>query len=328
MSFLRPDLWWIPLIAVLAIAIARLARRRRALAITTFSLLTSRLNRASRLRHLPVVFIGAALGLVFAGLLEPVIPLVEQQVEARGLDIVFVIDLSLSMSQPIGFTFKPGVLLPPPRPGGQRIDAIKDALRGFIARRPDDRIGVVVFSDHPYVVVPLTFDKEHLLGYFDLIDPKTLVGEGMTAIGDGIATGTFLLDRQSAAGVRNKVIIVFTDGASNLGMNPVEALRESTADGIRVHVVGVDLQEEQKRRPEIGQFIDAVRESGGQYYAANSPSELDSASRALDRVERGTLTTKTYVRNQPIVQWFALPAVAMLLLGMALRALPIFVGLH
>jgi hypothetical protein len=161
-----------------------------------------------------------------------------------------------------------------------------------------------------------------------VIDPKTLVGEGMTAIGDGIATGTFLLDRQSAAGVRNKVLIVFTDGASNLGMNPVQALQESTADGVRVHVVGVDLQEEQKRHPEVGQFIDAVRQNGGQYYAANSPAELDAASRALDRVERGSLTTKAYVRNQPIVQWFALPALALLLLATILRAVPIFIGLH
>jgi Ca-activated chloride channel family protein len=232
------------------------------------------------------------------------------------------------MTQPIGFKDVPGVLLPPVVPGGQRIDAIKEALRTFISRRPDDRIGVVVFSDHAYVVSPLTFDKEHLLGYFDLIDPQTLMREGMTAIGDGISMASFLLQRQSAAGARNKAIIVFTDGANNLGRDPVLALEDATAAGVRVHVVGVDLDEEQRVHPEVGRFITAIRKNGGQYYAADSRTELDAASREVDRIEKSSLTMKTYVRNEPIVQWLALPALAVLLIAVVLRAVPTFIGLH
>jgi Ca-activated chloride channel homolog len=327
MTFLRPDLWWVAAVAVLAVLMARWLGRRRVLAITTFSLLTGRGYRASPLRLLPFAFVWLSLALVLVAVLQPVIPIAEQQVQQRGLDIVLVVDLSLSMTQPIGLKYG-APFTPLPEAGGTRIDAIKTALRDFISRRPDDRIGVVVFSDHAYVVSPLTFDKEHLSGYFNLIDPGTLVGEGMTAIGDGVDMAAFLLRRQSTAEARSKVVIVFTDGNSNMGRDPIQSVADTNAAGIRVHIVGVDLEEEQKRHPEIGQLIATVRQGGGRYYAAGSRADLEAVSRGLDQVEKGYLTTKTYTRNEPVVQWFALAALAMLLIALGLRVLPIFIGLH
>ena len=187
---------------------------------------------------------------------------------------------------------------------------------------------MVVFSDHAYVVSPLTFDKEHLFGYFNLIDPSTLFGEGMTAIGDGVDMAVFLLNRQSTAETRNKTIIVFTDGNSNMGRDPVQSVGDASAAGIHLHIVGVDLDEERKRHPEVGQLIAAVRQAGGRYYAASSMADLEAASRSLDQVETGLLTTKTYTRNEPIVQWWALASLALLLAALALRVVPTFVGLH
>ncbi len=328
MMFLRPDLAWVLVAVIAAIGLARVARRKRAVAFTRVRIVAAGVYRASRVRHLPVLLVMAALALVLVALLEPVVPLGEQQVEARGLDIVLAIDLSLSMYEPIGSKPRPGMMPEIAPPGGARIDAIKDALRGFIARRRDDRIALVVFSDNAYVVCPLTFDREHLFGYFDLVDPNTLYGEGMTAIGEGLARALQLLGQQSKGGTRNKVIVVFTDGASNVGRDPAEALEDAAAHGVRVHVVGVDLQEEQKRSPQAIRLVNAVREHGGQYYAADSRAQLDAASRSLDEIEKGFLTTKVYVRNRPIVQWFAIPAIILLGLAMGLRAIPVFIGLH
>lgn len=326
-AFLHVDRWWVAILVVLGILIARRLMRRRALAISTLRLLGSS-YRASRARHLPVLFVALSLAVVMAGVLDPVIPYSERQIEARGLDIVLVIDLSLSMYEQIGLKHGAGMLAAAPKPGESRIDAIKGALRTFISARTDDRIGLVVFSDNAYIVSPLTLDKEHLLGYFDMIDPNTLSGEGMTAIGEGVTMATFLLSRQSRTILRNKSIIVFTDGASNVGRDPVDALDETNAAGIQVHVVGIDLKEEQKRSPQVARFVGAVRRNGGSYFAADSRGELDAASRALDELEKGFLTAKTYVRNEPVVHWLALTALAVLLIGIAARALPVFVALH
>jgi Ca-activated chloride channel family protein len=326
MRLLRLDLWWTAIAIIVAVVVLRRLARRRAVAVTTIALLNDPTYQASPLRHVPFGLAVGALVLVLCGLLQPVLPSVQRDVRIQGLDIVLVIDLSLSMTEPIGF--RTGMLTRPSEIGPARIDAVKQALRTFIERRPGDRVGVVVFSDNSYVVSPLTIDHEHLLGYFSLIHPLMLVGEGRTAIGDGIDTGMSLLRRQSTSERRNKVLMVFTDGASNTGRNPLQSLADATRAGTRVHLVGVDLAQEMKRSPRVGELITAVRSRGGRYFSAESSAELDEAARSLDDLERGEVTTHTYVRNEPLVEWLALPALALLLLAVGLRALPIFIGLH
>src|SRR5207247_1473896 len=79
----------------------------------------------------------------------------------------------------------------------------------------------------------------------DLVDDQILRGEGMTAIGDGLALANFLLSRQAVPGVhRNPVIVLFTDGENNRGRDPLEVLKEVDDAAVRVHMVGVDLEEE------------------------------------------------------------------------------------
>jgi Ca-activated chloride channel homolog len=328
MSFLRLDLWWIAPLAVVAVMLGRWLAPRRAVAFTHLKLLDRSRYRASRLRYLPTAVIWLSLAVVLLALMRPSTPFTERQVEAKGLDIVFVIDLSLSMSGPIGVTGEiSGPFVPAP-PGSSRMDATKDALGTFIRLRRDDRIGIVVFSTNAYVVCPLTFDRDHLLNYFNLLDPNTLRGEGLTAIGDAITAATSLLVRQSAPKVLNKVIIAFTDGANNAGRDPVEAIKEATLAGIRVHVVGIDLAAEATRSPQVAGLINTVRGYGGRYFAANSKFDLTSASRVLDELEKGYLTTKMFERNEPMVHWFAVAALVLLAAALALRVVPVFVALH
>jgi len=328
MRFLRLDLWWVAPVAIAAIVLVRWLAPRRAVAYTSVKLLDPSLYRASRLRHLPSAFLWLSLAVVLMALMQPSIPFTERRVEAKGLDIVFVIDLSLTMSGPIGVTGEVSGPFVPAPPGSSRMDATKDALRTFIALRRDDRIGIVVFSTHAYVVCPLTFDRDHVLSYFDFLDPDTLRGEWLTAIGDGITAATSLLLRQSAPNVANKVIIVFTDGANNAGRNPIEAVKDATLAGIRVHVVGVDLEAEQTRSPQVDALIYAVRSYGGRYFAANSKFDLMGASRVLDELEKGYVTTRRVDRNEPLVRYFALTALVLLASALAMRVLPVFVPLH
>ena len=178
------------------------------------------------------------IGLILLGaaLLDPVIPYSEAEVQSHGLDIVIALDLSSSMQEQMERT-------PPPRtlqnltftnqdvraarpPGKTRLEATKDAIKAFVRRRRDDRIGLVVFSDNAYVVSPLTFDHEYLIRYIDLVDNQILRGEGMTAIGEGLALSDYLLFRQAASGGRrNQVVVLFTDGENNTGREPLEVLK-------------------------------------------------------------------------------------------------------
>jgi len=317
--------------ALLIWLVWRLLRRRRFVATATLAMIPKSLRHPSRVRKLPALAFVAALLLIALAASDPVLPFSEAEVQSRGLDIALVLDLSSSMQEPMDNprTFGNPATAQPQRmpqkpPGGKtRLEATKQALRDFIARRHDDRIALIVFSDHAYVVSPPTLDYESLTRYVDQVDDQSLRGEGMTAIGDGIALANHVLTRVSTQR-RDKVVLVFTDGEYNLGRNPIEVLGESREAKIRVHVVGVDLEAEVLKKPAVKALLETVRGNGGRYVDASTERDLKAASAALDALEKGLLTNKVYVRHAPVFHWFALPAGLLLVLGTALRAIPYF----
>ena len=104
-------------------------------------------------------------------------------------------------------------------------------------------------------------------------------------------------------------------------------LKEAKEAGIRVHVIGVDIEKEVKEKPNVQLFIDAVERNGGHYFNADSERELVAASRAVDTVEKGFLVNRVYVSDVPVYQWFAVPALLCLAAALAVRAVPFFVDL-
>src|SRR5436309_3719283 len=268
MHFLYPQLaWWI--VAALAAVIGARRGRRRYVGLTTVRWLASPTYRASALRRLPLVLLVAAAALLGAALMQPVLPYLQVEIASRGLDIVIALDLSSSMLEEMGrirpprtfqnLTFSTRDSAAPMKSVKTRLTATKDAIKSFVASRRDDRIALVVFSDNAYVISPLTFDHEYVIRYVDLIDDQLLRGEGMTAIGDGLALANYLLARQSeSASRRNQVVILFTDGENNKGRDPLEVLGESNAANIRVHMVGVDLEEQLRNKPQRQRLFHSI----------------------------------------------------------------------
>jgi Ca-activated chloride channel family protein len=335
MRFLHPQLgWW--LLAAFAVVVLVRWRGRRTFAAAASLRGLDRSTHASIFRRLPFLTLLAALTLTACALMDPVLPYSESQIQSRGLDIVVVLDLSSSMQEEMeparrrllqSATLTDRNVTAAPRPPGKtRLEAVKAAIRTFVARRHDDRIGLVVFSDNAYVISPLTFDHDYLARYIDLVDDQILRGEGMTAIGDGLALANFLLSRQAVPGVhRNPVIVLFTDGENNRGRDPLEVLQEVDDAAVRVHMVGVDLEEEVRRKPDVQRLVQTIKAHGGRYFDATSMRDLDAASRAIDAVEKGVLTSKAYVRDAPVAEWFAVPALLFFALTIGLTAIPYFI---
>ena len=76
---------------------------------------------------------------------------------------------------------------------GSRMEAVKRSALDFVSKRPGDAIGLVVFSNNGYLVSPATFDHESMTQYMLMTGTQTLVNEGYTAIGEGLATANPLL---------------------------------------------------------------------------------------------------------------------------------------
>ena len=319
-TFQRLDAFWLLGLLVLPILVRLIGRRRTFLGVATGRLLTRSL-RASRLRGLPIVILALAYAAVVAALAEPVVPVREQRVASRGLDIALVLDLSSSMEEVMGDASRPSSRR-------TRLEVTKRAIQDFIGLRSQDRMGLVVFSDNSYVVSPLTLDHDYLRRYVASIDEQTLRSEGMTAIGEGVMTANMLLRRQATnERQRNGVLIIFTDGEHNHGRDPVEAVGVAFDAGYRVHLIGVDLDDEVKQKPAVQRLVRAVRARGGRYFTADTDRELGGVSRAIDRLETGVLVSVRTERNAPAYAPFAIAAILLTTLGVGLGAVRFFVDL-
>ena len=72
-------------------------------------------------------------------------------------------------------------------------------------------------------------------------------------------------------------------------------------------------------------FLAAIADVGGRYFSADSERDLVAAQRTIDSMEKGLLVSKVYVRDVPVYEWFAIPALVALVAAVGLRAIPYFV---
>src|SRR5262249_54314379 len=222
MRFLHPELGWWALAVFAVVALLKWRVRWRFAAFTSILPLKRYPRRASTLRRAPFAILAIAAAFTGLAFMDPVIPYSQADIQSRGLDIIILLDLSSSMQDEMGSTQAPAMREPLGDPQGPaRLEDVKNAVRRFVRARRDDRIGLVVFSDNPYVISPLTFDHDYLLHYVDMVDDKILQGEGQTAIGDGLALSDYVLYRQGQPdSLGHHVVATVTGGANNRRRDP------------------------------------------------------------------------------------------------------------
>ena len=321
MVFQRPDVAWVLVAAALVFVIVQSRRRRHFAAIATHGMLASSTYRASLFRRLPAAVGGLGLVAMVLALMDPVVPYGEERTESVGLDIAMVLDLSSSMEERMGSGSDPSAQR-------TRLDVTKRVIADFIRSRPEDRIGLVVFSDNAYVVSPLTLDHGYLQRYIAMIDSQILRGEGMTAIGEGLNVANILLARQAVPNShRDRVIVLLTDGETNFGRDPVETLQQARNAGTRVHMIAVDLDDEIKHKPAVMRLVRAVQRQGGRYFTADTAAQLTGAARAIDSLETGVVVSSRSVRNAPAFDPFAGAGILLICVALAARGVPFFIDL-
>ena len=180
-----------------------------------------RASLAARImRHVPFVLRMAALALIIFCIARPRSSSELQKVNSEGIDIEMAMDVSTSM---LARDFTP-----------DRIGAAKDIAIEFIASRPTDRIGIVVFAGESYTQCPLTTDRVTLINLMKDIQTG-LIDDG-TAIGNGLATAVSRLKESEAT---SRVVILLTDGMNNTGeIAPQMAAEMAKTYGIRVYTIG------------------------------------------------------------------------------------------
>jgi len=312
-------------LALLVIArIVLLIRDRRAnvgaFTFSSFSLLAPKRGVRVRLAWLPFVLETMALLAVIVALARPQRIVRMSASDRYGIDIVVALDASGSMAAE---DFRPR----------NRFSVAKELIGNFIARRQDDRIGIVTFGARAATRVPITYDREVAQNILD----KAEVGENGdgTAIGHAIATA---VNRLRSSKSRSRVIILVTDGVNNAGsIDPLTAASLAARFGIKIYTIGVGSRGEVpmpvKRQNPITGEIETVyqlvradldeetlskiaRETGGEYFRATNAQTM---SDILDRIDHLEKTRIAAPKSEKIDELYVWPlSGALLLLALAL----------
>jgi Ca-activated chloride channel family protein len=228
------------------------------------------------------------------------------EVEASGIDIMLVLDVSQSM---LTKDFSVG--------GEQstRVEAIREVTRQFIEARPNDRIGIIAFAGHPYVISPMTLDHDWLLQNLERV--RTGLGEDGTAIGSAIASAANRLNDKRS---KSRVLVLLTDGENNAGKIPPTTAAEAVkALKIRFYAIGAGIngiapapvfnprtgkpytdmfgnimyQNQPVQFNEAG-LKEVAKIADGQFFRATDTRSLEQIFRDIDKLEKTTVAVKKY----------------------------------
>ncbi len=214
-----------------------------------------------------------------------------------------------------------------------RIDVAKRVLIDFIHRRTNDRMGLIVFSNFPMRLVPLTTSRLSLINELKKADFDYIGGTGKTAIGDGLGMAMVGLESSPA---QSKVIILLTDGNSNKGKDPEEVAKEAAKRGIKIYTIGIGDKEHvmvplpnQSHIYQLQSNTEILQEdilkriassTGGRFFRAVSEEDLQEVYRTIDALETSIIDTRmVQTKTSELFFYFVIAALMLLLLTIGLR---------
>ena len=320
-TFANPELFYFLLLipALIVWYIFRHKQKNAALNISSFNGFNGIKTSAKiYLRHSLFVLRMFALALLIVAIARPQSKKSWQDLKTEGIDIVLALDISGSM---LAQDFKPN-----------RIEAAKEIAMEFIDSRPNDRIGLVIFSGESFTQCPLTTDHAVLKNLFSGI--KTGMIQDGTAIGMGLATAVNRIQNSKA---KSKVVILMTDGVNNQGsISPELAGELAQPFGIRVYTIGVGTKGMAYSPVAMypnGQYAyDYVKVdidepvlqkiasmTGGKYFRATNNEKLKSIYGEIDKMEKTIIEEKQYSKKTELFLPLAIGAALLLLFEFVLK---------
>ena len=318
--------WYLLLLGLIPLALFAARRHPSALLFSDVGLLAVpvRPSWRTRLRWLPAALRALWLSLLVVALAQPQTPQAASAVCSQGMALMFVIDISGSMATIESTDGKVRTT---------RLDQVKLFVRQLLLdvderlMRSRDQVGIVAFSRYPQLVCPLTDDQRAALSIMEalLVDRY----ENRTNIGDALVLA---IDRLRRLGVKEKVMVLCSDGAHNVesGMPLGEASRIAEALGIRIHTIGVGspattIGADAERDEEALRKTAAI--AGGQHLRADNTRALESLAATIAQLEPSPARVLGYRRYrdlfpQLIVFVLAIWLVETLLRRTWLRVLP------
>jgi Ca-activated chloride channel family protein len=163
----------------------------------------------------------AALALLFVALAGPLVGYRWELISRRGIEIIFAVDTSRSMSTP---DVKP-----------DRITRAKLAIDDFTNKLDGDAVGLVAFAGEAFLVCPITLDYGAFHESLNAVDINT-IPRGGTNIASAVREAQAALRRRPTS---DKILILVTDGEDLEGDALIAAQAAANQDGLKIYTIGV-----------------------------------------------------------------------------------------
>jgi len=337
-TFAEPRLLWLALLAPLAAAAVAVWLWRRRLAADSAWAARALWDRLlpsyspARLR-LSIACLGLAVLGTSLALARPRWGTARQDVERKGVDVVFLVDSSLSMSAQD---------VPP-----SRLYVAKGLVQRMARAMPGNRVGLVQAEGTGMALAPLTLDGGVIDLLLDTIEPGSLPAPG-TELATGLEASLRLF---SPGSEKHRVLVILSDGEDHGGGLEAESARLHE-EGVVVHAFGIGTPDG-ARLPLPGALPGALsgglsgqggfkqdaegnvvvshlhedvleelaRSTGGSYTRVTSAA-LDPAAvvRRIDSMEKRTVETESVSLLEERFQWPLALATAALFCYLAMGA--------
>ena len=308
---------------VLFARIALPRRRGRHTVAVPAVLATTPALASAGLTHVPLLIALAGLPLLAVAIADPYTSLVRSQASYPGRRICLMIDASNSMSSPFKTEKLP-----------QRADAESSAFVTTVAAaerfvqmrmsgRYHDLLALVEFGADAYVVTPFTNDYDNILVSLSLIgEPHEFAAfpDQRTLIAKGIEESVELFKAFKYLDASGNLLLIFSDGEdTNAVVNgrPLDEIISGAIDaGVPVYFVRTNYNKAEGD-PAVPDKLwrDAVRKTGGKFFAASDERSLLNAIDEIDQVAAGTIQLTEYGTQRPRFPLFAAAAAFCFALG-------------
>jgi Ca-activated chloride channel family protein len=222
-----------------------------------------------------------------------------------------------------------------------RFSIAASVLKDFVAKRPNDRIGLISFSGVPYLASPLTLNHDWLAENLERLHIGIISDLG-TAIGDAVVVAAKRL--KAVPNSKSHIMILLTDGDNNMGkIDPLPAAQLAAALGTKIYAIGIGIEQPCNLPafdPATGQFkLDThgniiptlllqpanyavlgkmAAVSGGHFFRATNARELQSIYNQIDRLEKSEVKQRRFATYEPLFHWPLLAALSCLTLELIL----------
>lgn len=308
MGFIYPQMFWSLLAIIPVIAIWQIVQRRRDKRLANFSvrenwdLLNPYVSGRARFHKGALIVLALALSVVAAA--RPFWGTQEREVQQRGTNILFAVDVSDSMLA--------NDVIP------SRLEYAKTLLRQILVEVRGNRIGIMPFAGEAFLQCPLTSDYGIAQEVLAQITVESVGVQG-TDIPEVLKLAEQTFER---SGGGSRILVLLTDGEDH-SQAITDAAEQAAEKGIRIFALGVGTQEGSPIRMPDGTFKEAddgtkvfsrldpqilrdlAEKTNGRAYIAGSGGRIDPSPliNDLKSIEKEDLGEDKRIVREERYQW-------------------------